>query len=153
MSLNLRTHYTSQIDPAAMNGSEVTLAGWVYEVRDLGGICFVVLRDREGRAQVTLVKKKTDAELLETARKLVRESVITVTATVKAEAKAPGGYELIPKEIKLLNEAESPLPMDTTGKVEADWTLAGFRIMDLRRVRTTAIFKIRHETLQQSKIS
>lgn len=149
MSLNLRTHYTSQIDPAAMNGAEVTLAGWVYEVRDLGGICFVVLRDREGRAQVTLVKKKTDAELLETARKLVRESVIAVTATVKAEAKAPGGYELIPKEIRLLNEAESPLPMDTTGKVEAELdTRLDSRFMDLRRDRTTAIFKIRHETLQ-----
>lgn len=59
MLLNeLRTHYTDQINPDNFEGKTVTIAGWVYEVRDLGGICFVVVRDREGKAQVTLVKKK-----------------------------------------------------------------------------------------------
>lgn len=149
MSLNLRTHYTSEVEPQSMNGSEVSLAGWVHEVRDLGGICFVVLRDRTGRAQVTLVKKKTDPELLETARKLVRESVIQIKGNIKAEAKAPGGYEIIPTEILLINEADSPLPMDTTGKVEAELdTRLDSRYIDLRRDKTTAIFVIRHEVLR-----
>jgi aspartyl-tRNA synthetase len=150
MSLaNLRTHYTSQINPEELGDQKVTVAGWVHEVRDLGGICFVVLRDREGRAQITLVKKKTDPELLEKARKLVRESVVSITGTVKPEAKAPNGYELIPDEINLINESASPLPMDTTGKVEAELdTRLDSRFIDLRRERTTAIFRIRHEVLR-----
>ncbi len=146
---DLRTHYTSKIDPEAMADSKVTIAGWVHEVRDLGGICFVVVRDREGRGQITLVKKKTDPELLDKARGLVRESIVSVTGTVKREAKAPNGYEIIPDQITLLNEAESPLPMDTTGKVDADLdTRLDSRFMDLRRERTTAVFTIRHEVLK-----
>jgi aspartyl-tRNA synthetase len=146
---DLRTHYTSKINPEAMADSKVTIAGWVHEVRDLGGICFVVVRDREGRGQITLVKKKTDPELLDKARGLVRESIVSVTGTVKREAKAPNGYEIIPDRITMLNEAESPLPMDTTGKVDADLdTRLDSRFMDLRRERTTAVFTIRHEVLK-----
>jgi aspartyl-tRNA synthetase len=143
-----RTHYTNEIDPIEMDGKIATVAGWVHEVRDLGGICFVVLRDREGFTQITLVKKKIDLDLFNNARKLVRESVISIMGTVKKEDKAPNGYELIPNEIKILNSAESPLPMDTTGKVEAELdTRLDSRYMDLRRAKTTAIFKIRHEIL------
>ncbi|MDK2832294.1 MAG: nondiscriminating aspartyl-tRNA synthetase, partial [Methanolobus sp.] len=146
---NLRTHYASQIKPEELGDQKVTVAGWVHEVRDLGGICFVVVRDRTGKSQITLVKKKTDPELLEQARKLVRESVVSITGSVKPEGKAPNGYELIPDEITLLNEADSPLPMDTTGKVEAELdTRLDSRFIDLRRERTTSIFKIRHEVLK-----
>ena len=52
----LRTHYSGQIS-ADMDGKEVMLAGFAHEIRDLGGIAFLVLRDREGMAQITLVKK------------------------------------------------------------------------------------------------
>ncbi|MEL4304647.1 aspartate--tRNA(Asn) ligase [Methanococcoides sp. LMO-2] len=146
---NPRTHYTSQINPETIGDEKVTVCGWVHEVRDLGGICFLVVRDRDGRAQVTLVKKKIDKELFDTARKLVRESVVAVTGTAKPEGKAPNGYEIIPDEVVLLNEAESPLPMDTTGKVDAELdTRLDSRFIDLRREKTTAIFKIRHEVLR-----
>jgi aspartyl-tRNA synthetase len=151
MSLaNLRTHYTADVRPEKVeNGQKITLAGWVHEVRDLGGICFVVLRDREGKAQVTLVKKKIEKDLFETAKRLVRESVISVTGTVKFEEKAPNGYELLPEEINILNAAASPLPMDPTGKVEAELdTRLDSRFIDLRRAETTAVFKIRHQALQ-----
>jgi len=150
MSLaDLRTHYTATINLEEIGDEKVTIAGWVHEVRDLGGICFVVVRDRTGRGQVTLVKKKIDKELFDAARKLVRESVISVTGTAKPEGKAPNGYEIIPDEIKVLNEAESPLPMDTTGKVEAELdTRLDSRFIDLRREHTTAVFNIRHEVLR-----
>ncbi len=147
MSLaKLRTHYTKQINPDAIGEDKVTIAGWVHEVRDLGGICFVVVRDREGRAQVTLVKKNIDRELSNSARKLVRESVVSITGSVKPESKAPNGYEIIPDVIDVLNEAGSPLPMDTTGKVDAELdTRLDSRFIDLRRPGTLAVFKIRHE--------
>ena len=154
MSLkNLRTHYTNEIDTETDNGKTVTFAGFVHEVRDLGGICFVVLRDREGRAQITLVKKKTEPELLDAARHLVRESVVSITGTIKVEKQAPGGYEMIPSEITVLNEAAVPLPMDTTGKVEADLdTRLDARYIDLRREEQTAVFKIRSEILRALRL-
>lgn len=147
MSLaKLRTHYTKQIDLDTIGEDKVTIAGWVHEVRDLGGICFVVLRDREGHAQVTLVKKKIDRELFNYARKLVRESVVSVTGSVKESNQAPNGFEIIPDTINVLNVADSPLPMDTTGKVDAELdTRLDSRFIDLRRPGTLAVFKIRHE--------
>ncbi|MDR2944185.1 MAG: aspartate--tRNA(Asn) ligase [Methanosarcinales archaeon] len=151
MSLKaLRTHFTGEINPETDNGKVVTLSGWVHEIRDLGGITFLVLRDRTGRAQVTLVKKKVDADLLETVKRVSRESVVSVTGTVKAEAKAPNGYELIPDSITVLAAAESPLPMDTTGKVDAELdTRLDNRFMDLRREEQTAVFLIR-DTVQDA---
>lgn len=146
-----RTHYTDQITPE-MEAEHVTLAGWVHEIRDLGGIIFLLLRDREGIAQITLFKKTTPPELLSMAKSLSRESVITVSGEVKPEKKAPGGYEIIPDSINLLNRTETPLPMDTTGKVEADLdTRLDSRFIDLRRPRVQAIFKIRHHILQATR--
>ncbi|MDL2260729.1 aspartate--tRNA(Asn) ligase [Methanimicrococcus sp. OttesenSCG-928-J09] len=151
MSLKaLRTHFTGEIVPDTDNGKTVTFSGWAHEIRDLGGITFLVLRDRTGRAQVTILKKKVDPELLETVKRMSRESVITVTGTIKAEPKAPGGYELMPESITVICEAQSPLPMDTTGKVDAELdTRLDNRFMDLRREEQTAVFLIR-DTVQQS---
>ena len=84
----LRTHYSGEIT-AELDGKEVTLAGYVHETRDLGGIAFLVLRDREGLAQVTLVKKLMGKDLFKSVRSISRESVVTVRGTVKAEPKAP----------------------------------------------------------------
>ncbi len=140
----IRTHYSIQITPE-MNGNSVTVCGWAHEIRDLGGITFLVVRDREGLIQVTLFKKTIDKNVLEIVRNLSRESVVAVTGNVKKEAKAPNGYELVPTAVTVLGKAESPLPMDTTGKVDADLdTRLDARFMDVRRPGTQAIFRIRH---------
>jgi nondiscriminating aspartyl-tRNA synthetase len=142
-----RTHYTIQVTPE-MKGQNIRLTGWVHEIRDLGGIMFLILRDREGMAQLTLFKKTIDPQVLETAKSLSRESVIVVEGSVKEEAKAPNGYELIPASIDLLNPSQSPLPMDTTGKVEAELdTRLDNRFIDVRRPKTMAVFRIRHHIL------
>ena len=144
----IRTHYSTQITPD-MNGHSVTICGWAHEIRDLGGITFLVVRDREGLVQVTLFKKTIDKNVLETVRNLSRESVVAVTGNVKKEAKAPNGYELVPTAISVLGKADSPLPMDTTGKVDADLdTRLDVRFMDLRRPYTQSIFRIRHIMLK-----
>lgn len=141
----IRTHYSTQITPE-MDGKKITICGWVHEIRDLGGIIFLIVRDREGLSQVTLFKKH---KLIETVRNLSRESVIVVTGDVKKEAKAPNGYEIIPTSIDVLGIAESPLPMDTTGKVNADLDhRLEVRFMDLRKENTQAIFWIRHLVLR-----
>lgn len=144
----IRTHYSTQITPD-MNGNSVTVCGWAHEIRDLGGITFLVVRDREGLVQVTLFKKTIDRNVLETVRNLSRESVVAVTGAVKKEAKAPNGYELVPSAVTVLGRADSPLPMDTTGKVDADLdTRLDARFMDMRRPATQAVFRIRHLILE-----
>jgi len=99
--------WTSEIGEEDVD-KEVTLYGWIHEVRDLGGLIFLILRDREGFIQLTLPKKKVDPETFKIAKKIRRESVVKVVGTVKKESKAPGGYEVIPKTIEVLNEAEAP---------------------------------------------
>ncbi|MCE8423591.1 MAG: aspartate--tRNA(Asn) ligase [Candidatus Methanoperedens sp.] len=143
----IRTHYSTQITPDMKES--VTICGWAHEIRDLGGITFLVVRDREGLVQVTLFKKTIDKNLLEIVRNLSRESVVAITGTIKKEAKAPNGYEVVPTEVKVLGKADSPLPMDTTGKVDADLdTRLDVRFMDVRRPYTQAIFRIRHLILK-----
>ena len=60
------------------DGERVNIAGWVHEKRDLGGVFFLIVRDREGFAQVTLHKRKVEKELFERAKKVPRESVVAI---------------------------------------------------------------------------
>ena len=140
--------YTSDIGEGDV-GKEVTLYGWVHEVRDHGGLVFVILRDREGFIQITLPKKRVDKEVFRRAKKVRRESVVRVVGVVKAEPKAPGGYEIIPTAFDVLNEADAPLPLDVAEKVPAELdTRLDHRYLDLRKPKIQAIFRIRHCMLQ-----
>jgi len=143
----MRTHYSGEITPELF-GDTVTIAGWVHEIRDLGGICFLLIRDRDGFAQVTLPQAKVDSKLLDLARKLSRETVVSISGTVKKEGKAPRGFEIIPDGINILNASDSPLPLDPTGKVDAELdTRLDSRFMDVRKPEILAIFKIRSALL------
>ena len=120
------------------------IVGWVHEIRDLGGLSFFLIRDRTGIIQVTIPKKKVTAEILETARSVSRESVVRVRGRVKAIDKAPGGREIVPEELEIINLAESPLPLDVVEKVPADLdTRLDSRFLDARKPRVRAIFFIR----------
>lgn len=142
-----RTHYSKRIDPE-LSGEEVIVMGWIHEIRDLGGIIFLLLRDRDGIIQITAPSKKISKELLEEIRTLRKESVITVKGMVQESAKAPGGYEIIPDVVRLLNQSKLPLPMDTTEKVKAEIdTRLDSRYIDLRRGTSSAIFKIKSRML------
>jgi aspartyl-tRNA synthetase len=147
-----RTHYSKRINPE-LSGEEITVMGWIHELRDLGGIIFVLLRDRDGTIQVTAPSKKISKELLEEIRKLRKESVIAVKGIVQESPKAPGGYEIIPNELKLLNGSKLPLPLDTTEKVRAEIdTRLDARYIDLRKPSISAIFKIRSRMLHSVRL-
>jgi aspartyl-tRNA synthetase len=138
-----RTHYTKNVKPE-INGEEIVLMGWVHEIRDLGGIIFVLLRDRDGLIQVTAPSKKVSPELFEEIKKLKKEGVLAVRGLVQESGKAPNGVEIIPEEIKLLNESKLPLPLDTTGNTHAEIdTRLDSRFLDLRKHNVSAIFKIK----------
>ncbi len=143
-----RTHYSREIKPE-LDGKEVILMGWVRDIRDLGGIRFIILQDKEGKVQITVPRDKTDARTLEKTESLQRQYCIGVKGIVKAMEKAPGGAEVIPKKIKILGIAKQPLPIDITGRTPADIDVRlDARVLDLRRDENQAIFRIRHKILE-----
>ena len=135
--------YALDVGPQDHN-QEVVVAGWIQETRDMGGIAFVILRDRSGTVQVVLPKKKLDAALVESLTGLNRESVVAIRGEVKPSEKARNGYEILPREVRLLSKAEAPLPLGVVDKVDADLdTRLDNRFMDLRKPEIQAIFKVR----------
>lgn len=147
-----RTHYSRELDDS-MDGESVLIMGWVHEIRDLGGIIFVLLRDRDGITQITAPSKKISPELFGEIRKLRKESVLAVKGTLQGSPKAPGGVEVIPEEIRLLNNSEQPLPLDPTEKVRAEIdTRLDSRYLDLRKHGVSAIFKIKSTMLHSVRI-
>ncbi len=122
--------------------NKVEVAGWVHNTRGLGKIRFLVLRDLSGIVQVTAVKGKVSEEVFEIIDKISRESVVYVKGSVKPSKQAPGGKEIVPDEIVVMNPAED-LPIDVSefSKTELPKRL-DYRGLDLHRKRTQAIFKI-----------
>ena len=128
----------------ATPGETVTVAGWVHEIRDLGGIAFLILRDSTGKLQVKFEKDEMGDQLVETGLGVHRESVISVTGAVEEEERAPTGVELVPDGIEVLAEADPELPLDPSGKVDAELpTRLDNRTLDLRKSEVKAIFEIR----------
>ena len=140
--------YTADATP----GETVTVAGWVHEIRDLGGIAFLILRDKTGRIQIKFEKDEMDDELVETGLDAPRESVVSVTGAVEEEPRAPTGVEVTPESVEVLSEADTELPLDPTEKVEAELpTRLDNRTLDLRREAGQAIFQIRSEILRATR--
>jgi aspartyl-tRNA synthetase len=130
-------------------GEEVTVAGWVHEVRDLGGIAFLIVRDRTGRIQVKFEKEEMDDDLVAAGTEVARESVVSVTGSVEEEPRAPTGVEVVPESVELIAEADTELPLDPTGKVDAELsTRLNNRTLDLRKDEPKAVFEVRAEVLR-----
>jgi len=145
-----KTHYTKEISPNLVD-QEVILGGWVRNFRDLGGLKFINLQDVYGERQITLKKGVVPDELFEKA-KVGYHYCIMVKGRVKLFDAAPGGIEIIPSGIKILNKTPDKLPIDMTGETisELDIRLNN-RALDLRSVRNQAIFAIRGEILRSSR--
>jgi len=125
-------------------GSEQTLCGWLQDTRNLGGIAFIQLRDRTGIIQLTLLKKKLGDEKFKNWTSINRESVILVRGMVKENTEAPGGVEMLPDNVELLNEAETPLPLGVIDKIDSEIeTRLNARYLDLRKDEIAAPFQIR----------
>ena len=139
------SHSLTQITPS-LDGKKVRVAGWVHETRDVGKLVFIVLRSGEGLAQVT-VKKESSPEIAKLASSLVKETTVYCEGTVK---KNPGvsafGCEIIPSKLEVLGRVVKQIPFELTGKVPADLDVRlNNRSVDLRRLETQAVFKIRGE--------
>lgn len=142
-----KTHWTVEITPV-LHGREVVVAGWVWELRDLGKIKFLVLRDREGFVQVTLKAGKTPDQVFKTFSELGREDVVVVRGVVEASKIAKRGVEIFPLELWVLNKAK-PLPLDIWSEAADLATRLRWRSVDLKRPRNLAVFSLESKILRE----
>jgi len=146
-----RTHYSVDVTPD-LSGKEVIIFGWVLDIRDLGGLRFIILQDREGDVQVTVPRKKVSAEVLKKSDALQRQYSIGIRGTVQKTKMTPRGVEIIPSEIRVVGVAQHPLPLDVTGRTPADIDVRlNARVLDLSRQNNRAIFRIQHVALEATR--
>jgi len=144
----VRTHYSSHLT-SELDGEAVTLFGWVQDVRDLGGIRFVILQDREGTIQITIPKKRVAPEVLAKTDTLQKRFSVGVKGNVKKTNMTPRGIEIIPTAFKVFSEASEQLPIDITGKTPANIEVRlDARPLDLTQPSSLATFKIQHVALE-----
>lgn len=143
-----RTKYSSAIGPDDF-GASVAVAGWLQDVRNLGGIAFLQLRDRDGVVQVTVLKKELGKDAFKELTELPRESVLSVTGRVQENSQVKSGFELLPERWTVLSRAEVPLPLGVVDKVSADLdTRLDNRFIDLRKPEVGTIFRLRSIAVQ-----
>ena len=147
-----RTHHCNELRPAHI-GQTVTLSGWVHSRRDLGGLIFIDIRDREGRTQTVFDPSDLTPELFTQAAALRSECVVSLTGKVRHRpagtnnAKIPTGeIEVGVTALEVLNMAEVlPFPVDDpeiANKVNEELRLQ-YRYLDLRRPEMARNLKLR----------
>ena len=141
---------TMEIRSLTVTSGTVVLHGWVHDLRDMGGLKFLLLRDSTGIVQVTVVKKEVSAELSQIVKDLTPESVITVTGKVQANTKVNAGLEVLPLEIIVHSKAKAELPISVTEKAITTGQAKRFdwRSLDLRKLKHQAIFRIQSALLE-----
>ncbi|PWU82296.1 MAG: aspartate--tRNA(Asn) ligase [Candidatus Nitrosopolaris wilkensis] len=137
-----RTHYTDQVQETLI-GQVVSIAGWIEDIRDIGKVAFLTIRDIRGAAQVVL-----SANTLSVAKDKPRQSAIIVSGVVQHSKSKDFPLEIKAEKVNIVTEAIHPLPIDPTGRVESaiDKRLDS-RALDLRNPKTSSIFLLRSAVL------
>src|SRR4051812_7778675 len=156
-----RTHHCNELR-LAHAGQTVTLTGWVHSRRDLGGVIFIDVRDREGRTQTVFDPSDLPKELFERAAALRSECVIRVTGKVRGRPAgtnnpkiSTGEVEIAVSQLDLLNGAEVlPFPIDdpeAAAKVSEETRLK-YRYLDLRRPEMTHALRLRSKVATATRV-
>ena len=137
-----RTHNIDEIT-LDMIGQKVILGGWVEDLRKLGKMTFLTIRDVTGIAQV-IVKGELNAKI----ENLNRQSVLRISGTIQETKAKDFDYEVNAEKIEVLAKAIHPLPIDPLGRLESNIdTRLNSRAIDMRNQKTASIFKLRHHVL------
>ncbi len=150
-----RTHHCNQLRSANI-GEQINLAGWVHSRRDLGGVIFIDLRDREGLTQVVF-RPEEQAEVTERAHSLRHEDVISIHGRVaprltgQANQNLPTGeIEVVVDQLTILNRSEVP-PFPVEGEVKDEDLQLTYRYYDLRRPLLARNLRLRHRVTKATR--
>ncbi len=139
----VKTHDISELTTELI-GKQVVLGGWIEDLRKLGKMTFITLRDVSGISQI-IVK----GELNDTLGEINRQSVVRVKGIVQETKARDFAFEVKAEDMEVLAKAVHPLPVDPIGRLESNIdTRLNHRALDMRNQRTASIFKLRHHVLQ-----
>ena len=137
-----RTHYIEDVN-VDMKGQEVVIGGWVEDLRKMGKMTFLTLRDVTGITQIIL----TD-DVMRSINDITRQSVVRVTGKIQDTKARDFKCEIKASEINVLANASHVLPIDPIGRLESHIdNRLNSRALDMRNQKTASIFKIRHYVL------
>jgi len=129
-------------------GQEVILQGWLYNLRESGKLLFPLFRDGTGIIQGVVVKSAVPPEVFNSLRGLTQESSLRVTGKVRADKRAPGGFEMDVLNVEVLQRIPAETPYPITPKDHGIEFLMDHRHLWLRSTRQRAILGVRHEIIK-----
>lgn len=136
----------SDVLDGKLTEKEVEIKGWLVTRRSSGGVQFLVIRDGTGTIQFTVHKDEVTEKVFQDADKLTQETSIVIKGIVKEDKRAPGGYEVRVKDLRLVNLAEQEYPVSK--KEHGVDFLMDFRQLWIRSPRQIAILKVRAEVIK-----
>jgi asparaginyl-tRNA synthetase len=132
-------------------GRSVTLHGWLYNLRESGKLLFPIFRDGTGTIQGIVPKAAVPPEVFDTIKGLTQESSVIVTGKVRADKRAPGGYELDVEGIEVVQRVPEDTPFPISLKEHGTDFLMEHRHLWLRTPRQAAILRIRAEIIKAAR--
>jgi asparaginyl-tRNA synthetase len=129
-------------------GETVSIPGWLYNLRRSGKICFPQLRDGTGVIQCVAVKSNLPEETFEALKNLTQESSLIITGKLRAEQRAPGGYELDVEQAQIVQRVPEEDPYPITPKEHGTDFLMDHRHLWIRSRRQHAILRVRAEVIR-----
>jgi asparaginyl-tRNA synthetase len=129
-------------------GQEVILQGWLYNLRESGKLLFPLFRDGTGIIQGVVVKSAVPPEVFASVHGLTQESSVRVTGKVRADKRAPGGFEMDVLNVEVLQRIPAETPYPITPKDHGIEFLMDHRHLWLRSTRQRAILGVRHEIIK-----
>ena len=132
-------------DIATHVGESVTIKGWLYNIRSSGKLIFPQVRDGSGILQCVVFKKSVPEDVWKACQTLTQESSLIVTGTVRADERAPGGFEMDVTNVEIVSIAE---PYPITPKEHGPEFLLDHRHLWIRSKMQHAILRVRHEVIR-----
>src|SRR5512141_2898630 len=129
-------------------GQTVTIRGWLYNLRESGKLLFPIFRDGSGLIQGVVPKNAVAPEVFERLKGLTQESSVIVTGKVRADKRAPGGYELDVENVEVIQRVPESEPYPITPKEHGVDFLMERRHLWVRSPRQSAILRIRAEIMR-----
>src|SRR5216684_7941605 len=139
---------TTIVEIGKHDGQTVTIRGWLYNLRESGKLLFPQFRDGSGVIQGVVPKNAVTPEVFDAIKTLTQESSVIVEGNVRADKRAPGGYELDVINVQVVQLVPESDPYPITPKEHGTDFLMDHRHLWLRSKRQHAVIRVRHEVIK-----
>ena len=133
------------------DGQSVTIRGWLYNLRESGKLLFPIFRDGSGQIQGVVPKNAVSPETFDALKNLTQESSVIVEGKVRADKRAPGGYELDVSNVQVVQRVSESEPYPITPKEHGTDFLMDHRHLWIRSPRQASILRIRAEIIKAAR--